>query len=151
MVTEFVTRCRDEALKKFIEFEHALESGDRDAFAKLSSSVQSFDRFKKRLDSFHVVSELPNEEKRNDMCHGCTCPQCQDNAYCKHGLNEGIKAKFIVDPDASKMEKKKRRGRPRKAKGRTLTRERGAYMSDSSKDEEDDDDAGADGIVPVEL
>mmetsp|Transcript_39476 Transcript_39476/g.86629 ORF Transcript_39476/g.86629 Transcript_39476/m.86629 type:complete len:921 (-) Transcript_39476:58-2820(-) len=132
METELVTRFRDEALQKYIDFEHGLRSGD---FLQLSNPVTSFDRFKKRLHSFHVVTKLPDDEKREDMCHGCTCPQCQEKAYCKHGLHEGRKAKLIVDPKDLRMDKKNRRGRPWKAKGRTLMREPGTYMSDSSESE----------------
>lgn len=129
-----VEEYRDAAIKKFIEFEAALPSGNKAAFAALSAPVTSFDRFKKRTESFYAVSLLEMSDQRKDMCHCCTCPKYQKEAICKHSLKEGVESNMIVDPEAKRMEKRRKRGRSSKTKD-CLTRQPGEYMNDSSDDE----------------
>lgn len=134
MVTAEMTECRDSALAKYVEFEKALQVGTRESFADLAAPVTTFDRFKKRIESFYAVTALEESHRRKDACHSCGCPKYQREASCKHSTNEGVESKMIVDPEASRMERRQKRGRPAKTKD-ALTRQPGEYQSDSSDDE----------------
>lgn len=127
---------RDEKLADFLAFEDALKSGKAESFAALDKPVVDFEIFKKRIESFHVLTPLPDEEKRDDMHHCCTCRPYQDKAKCKHSIREGV-AKGKIDDETNKsIEKRHKRGRTKGIqKGEALNMEPGQYRGDSSDDE----------------
>lgn len=126
-----MTVYRDAALKDYILFEKAMKVGTAASFQALGSKASKFEAFKKRLDSFHAVTLLPENERRMDMCHLCSCPQYQKKAYCKHGYCEGVACKMIDDSASRSMEKKKKKGRSRKITA-ALDMEDHEYRDDSS-------------------
>lgn len=125
---------RDAALNDYIHFEKAMKIGSAASFKVLGSKADKFEAFKKRLDSFHAVTLLPENERRKDMCHCCSCPQYQKKAYCKHGYCEGVACNMIDDSASQSMEKKKKAGRPKKITA-ALDLEDHQYRDDSSDED----------------
>ena len=128
---------RDEKLIEYLAFEEALKSGKAERFKALDKPVVDFDIFMKRIESFHVLTSLPDEEKRCDMHHSCTCRPYQDKGRCKHSIREGVAQGKFDDETKKSIEKKHKRGRPKKGikKGDALNMESYEYRNDSSDEE----------------
>lgn len=125
---------RNKALLDYIQFEKAMKTGSKESFHALGEKADSFEAFKKRLDSFHAVTLLPPNEMRKDMCHCCSCPQYQKKAYCKHGYCEGVVCKMIDNSASRSMEKKKKSGRAKKITA-ALRMDSHQYRNDSSDED----------------
>ena len=132
-VAKNIALCRDNSLEKFIEFWGAMENGKEQAF--VSAGLTTFERFKKRLDSFHVIKRLPTEQCRQDMFHLCSCPQHQDTARCKHAIHVGRLTGDIKNcVNSESIERKPKVGRPKKTAD-SLSLQPHEYVEDSSGDE----------------
>lgn len=129
-----LAQIRDEKLAEFIPFHEALKSGTADSFASLPKPVVDFEIFKKRIESFYVLSPLPEHEKRKDMQHSCSCPVYQDHTKCKHSIREGVATGKMEDETKKSIEKKHKRGRSKKS-GCALEMEDWEYHDDSSDNE----------------
>mmetsp|Transcript_15630 Transcript_15630/g.33814 ORF Transcript_15630/g.33814 Transcript_15630/m.33814 type:complete len:238 (-) Transcript_15630:4-717(-) len=134
-IAKKLSQIRDAKLPEFVSFYKALTSGTAQSFAALPKPVKDFETFKKRIESFHFLSALPETEQRPDMKHSCSCPAYQNTGNCKHSVKKGIDDRVIEDETKKSIEKKHRRGRPKKNNDGALVVEQHQYIGDSSDED----------------